>query len=325
MTDTQDLINAINRLSDALRVGAKKRQWQFMYIGSKAEKSCWYEVKDSQPIPMDFDVLIGHIEMIDFEEREYKGKLNLKLKLLVVADHPYHIQVGADTIFAKNLYAALKDMSAEQLTRSIELEPYPGDEDTVFLNIIDADGNKVRPDYNNLPDWKTGDWTDLRLAAQAKVEQAMKLRGKPTRLRQKDDNGQRQPASRPAPSPQGGGNKESFDRLKYVKGRLKLENSTVLEAIKEANPEAANLGIPKALYAIAQAECTTAICNLLWWHGTTTMGKSEEVINPLYQEMFVGLEGENEREAISKFIAQIASQNEPQKTLAEFDDPDIPF
>lgn len=320
MTDTK----ALERLLDQLTVGPKKRQWIYMYIGSKAERSFWYTVEKEQPIPCDFDALVGWVEMIDFEERKYKGKPNLKLKLVINAGRIYHIQTGADTVFAKNLYAAIAGASVDQLTRPLDLSPYPGDEETVFVK-VSSNGQKLRTARENLPDWKTGDWTQLRMDAQAKVEEAMKLRGLPSRIRRYGDDSYGSQATssspRPAPAQAPAGDGDSWNRLKYVKGRLNSANETIMQAITDANEALARKPIKEAVLGLNRKECSTVICTLLWWHGLKFT--SEDALTPLYNDMFVSLEEPDEQEGISKFIAGLATAQQAAEASPAMDD--IPF
>lgn len=292
MTELEQLTNAINRLAGILELGPKVTRWFYMYVGQEEERSTlWYHRPNGSNVPCDFDALVGYIEMIDFEVRTHKQQENLKLKLLVNADRPYHIQCGAYTHFAKCVYLAACGATPDQLKQPIYIRPYMSDQNHIFCELTVA-GEKLRSE--NVPDWgdannpNTAAWDELRLAAQLRVEQTIEARGIHSRLRD------REPEALPS----------SFRRLKNAKTALGLENDRVKQAIAVANPEAGKLqDIKDAIAALSVDETGTVILNLLWWWGIGY--KDEPDLKPFYNQTFEKIGHPGEKQAIEEFIKAV--------------------
>lgn len=107
----------------------------------------YYDIENAKVIPELNSGLCGYLKDIQIKEKEFKGKENLKLDIIISADETYIIRTGIDTNFAKAfLFSAvlIKDFS-----KPLIIACAAGDENVVFCRIYDAQSKtKYKPEWN---------------------------------------------------------------------------------------------------------------------------------------------------------------------------------
>lgn len=309
MTDMQQAIAKLDAIAARLEVGVFCNRWEFWYVGSKGEHSVIYRVENKQPIPLPYDTFVGFVEMIDFQDREFKGDAKEKLRLLVVADKPYHLQAGSDTAFAHCIYAALQAAQPEDLTLPVRIELSAGEQGTVFATVYKHNGKRLRA--AETPDWKTGDWSAFKRRSVDVVEAAMAMRGRPSRLRKREDDDVESPTSQPtsqqAQPQQPDRNPEAnFQKLKWAKDTLKWDAKQVVEVINESSVAAkAQVGsIQNKIRQLTDDETCTVLLTMAWNHGLQQL--SEDELKPLYSAYYESIDRGQEQRGLNKFLQDLS-------------------
>ncbi|MBD2303878.1 hypothetical protein [Nostoc sp. FACHB-190] len=114
----------------------------------------WYNYdfnKDKQ-IPVPYKALTGYICELKLTGKEFKGKDNLKLDVVVCADELYVIRSGIETNFSKSFLLAAS--LVEDFSKPLQIVANPGDENVVFCSLYDATTKaKIRYQWNPTADW----------------------------------------------------------------------------------------------------------------------------------------------------------------------------
>ncbi|MHC5897298.1 hypothetical protein [Nostoc sp.] len=113
----------------------------YLYVksgDSEGKKYCWYYHDPDTKIntPEYSTAVCGYLSELRLTYKEFKGKENMKLNIVVSADETYIIRTGIETNFAKGFLLAIaliKDFS-----RPIIIGCSPGDQNTVFCRVYDA-------------------------------------------------------------------------------------------------------------------------------------------------------------------------------------------
>lgn len=128
----------------------------YLYVRSgeaNGESYLWYkfDIDSQSTIPIHQRGLAGYIKELRITQKEYKGKDNLKLDLVISADEVYIIRTGIETNFAKTLLLTLEkiqDFSAPYLIAVAE-----GKENVVFGRIYDSAKQRIKAEWNAQADW----------------------------------------------------------------------------------------------------------------------------------------------------------------------------
>lgn len=84
--------------------------------------------------------LTGYISEIKLTSKEFKGKENLKLDIVILADELYVIRSGIETIFTKSFLLAASLI--EDYSKPLTIVANPGDENVVFCSIFNPQNRK---------------------------------------------------------------------------------------------------------------------------------------------------------------------------------------
>ncbi|MGL4283517.1 MAG: hypothetical protein ACRCSI_07830, partial [Eubacterium aggregans] len=96
-----------------------------IYANRQYADCLWYFWNGStnEHEPINFHALTGYITQVEVEEKEFRGKPDIKLNIHVKADRLYLIQAGIETLFSKGVIYALKEVTDFSQVLSIAVEP----------------------------------------------------------------------------------------------------------------------------------------------------------------------------------------------------------
>ncbi|MBD2535303.1 hypothetical protein H6G97_40265 [Nostoc flagelliforme FACHB-838] len=120
------------------------------------ESFVWYKFNISQEkkIPVPQRALTGYLSELRLTTKEFKGKDNLKLDIVVSADELYVVRTGIETNFAKSFLLAAS--SVQDFSKPLIIVANAGEENTVFCNLYDAASKtKVYREWSRDLDWAT--------------------------------------------------------------------------------------------------------------------------------------------------------------------------
>jgi hypothetical protein len=111
-----------------------------------------YDIDKDKTIPVQQRALTGYLSELRLTAKEYKGKDNLKLDIVVASDEVYIIRTGIETVFAKTFLLAASQVY--DFSKPLILAVTSGDENTVFCRLYDAATKlRVRKEWNPNADW----------------------------------------------------------------------------------------------------------------------------------------------------------------------------
>ncbi|MCC5632619.1 hypothetical protein LC613_33995 [Nostoc sphaeroides CHAB 2801] len=131
----------------------------YLYVNQgevDGESYVWYKFNISQDkkIPVPQRALIGYLSELRLTTKEFKGKDNLKLDIVVSADELYIIRTGVETNFAKSFLLAASLI--QDFSKPLIIVTNAGDENTVFCNLYDAaTKTKIYREWSRDLDWAT--------------------------------------------------------------------------------------------------------------------------------------------------------------------------
>ncbi|QFS52289.1 hypothetical protein [Nostoc sphaeroides] len=131
----------------------------YLYVNQgevDGESFVWYKFNISQDkkIPVPQRALIGYLSELRLTTKEFKGKDNLKLDIVVSADELYVIRTGIETNFAKSFLLAASLI--QDFSKPLIIVANAGDENTVFCNLYDAASKtKIYREWSRDLDWAT--------------------------------------------------------------------------------------------------------------------------------------------------------------------------
>jgi hypothetical protein len=131
----------------------------YLYVNQgevDGESYVWYKFNISQDkkIPVPQRALTGYLSELRLTTKEFKGKDNLKLDIVVSADELYVIRTGIETNFAKSFLLAASLI--QDFSKPLIIVANAGDENTVFCNLYDAaTKTKIYREWNRDLDWAT--------------------------------------------------------------------------------------------------------------------------------------------------------------------------
>ncbi|WP_375502595.1 hypothetical protein [uncultured Nostoc sp.] len=131
----------------------------YLYVNQgevDGESYIWYKFNISQDkkIPVTQRALTGYLSELRLTTKEFKGKDNLKLDIVVSADELYIIRTGVKTNFAKSFLLATSLI--QDFSKPLIIVANAGDENTVFCNLYDAASKtKIYREWSRDLDWAT--------------------------------------------------------------------------------------------------------------------------------------------------------------------------
>ncbi|AUB44792.1 hypothetical protein COO91_11039 (plasmid) [Nostoc flagelliforme CCNUN1] len=120
------------------------------------ESYLWYhyDIDREKTIPVLQRALTGYLSELRLTTKEFKGKDNLKLDIVVSADELYVIRTGVETNFAKSFLLAASLI--QDFSKPLIIVANAGDENTVFCNLYDAASKtKIYREWSRDLDWAT--------------------------------------------------------------------------------------------------------------------------------------------------------------------------
>ncbi|MHC5937893.1 hypothetical protein [Nostoc sp.] len=131
----------------------------YLYVNQgevDGESYIWYKFNISQDkkIPVTQRALTGYLSELRLTTKEFKGKDNLKLDIVISADELYVIRTGIETNFAKSFLLAASLI--QDFSKPLIIVANAGDENTVFCNLYDAASKtKIYREWSRDLDWAT--------------------------------------------------------------------------------------------------------------------------------------------------------------------------
>jgi hypothetical protein len=113
----------------------------YLYVKNgelSGESYLWYhyDVNNDKTIPVQQRGLVGYISDLRLTTKEFKGKDNVKLDIVLSADEIYIIRTGVETNFAKTFLLALSQV--QDFSKPLIIAATPGEENVVFCRLYDA-------------------------------------------------------------------------------------------------------------------------------------------------------------------------------------------
>ena len=108
---------------------------RYIYANRQYPDCLWYFWNGAKSVhePIEHHAITGFIEKLEVEEKEFRGKPDLKINLHIRADRPYIIQSGQDTRFAKGLLHMLSKLPVEAFKKPITIAVEAGETDQVLF------------------------------------------------------------------------------------------------------------------------------------------------------------------------------------------------
>ncbi|MFN6474070.1 MAG: hypothetical protein RMY36_030945 [Nostoc sp. SerVER01] len=129
----------------------------YLYVNKgdwEGKSYCWYYHDPETKIntPEYSPAICGYLSELRLTPKDFKGKDNMKLDIVLSADKTYIIRSGIETNFTKGFLLAIA--LVKDLSRPIIIGCSPGEQNTVFCRIYDAlTKSKVEVDWNVQTDW----------------------------------------------------------------------------------------------------------------------------------------------------------------------------
>ncbi|MDZ8135806.1 MAG: hypothetical protein RM049_10960 [Nostoc sp. DedQUE04] len=120
------------------------------------ESYVWYKfnINQDKKIPVPQRALTGYLSELRLTTKEFKGKDNLKLDIIVSADELYVVRTGIETNFAKSFLLAASLI--QDFDKPLIIVANAGDENTVFCNLYDAaTKTKIYGEWSRDLNWTT--------------------------------------------------------------------------------------------------------------------------------------------------------------------------
>ncbi|MBN3948944.1 MAG: hypothetical protein HWQ38_21745 [Nostoc sp. NMS7] len=131
----------------------------YLYVNQgevDGESYVWYkfDISQDKKIPVTQRALTGYLAELRLTTKEFKGKDNLKLDIVVSADELYVVRTGIETNFAKSFLLAAS--LVQDFSKPLIIVANAGDENTVFCNLYDAASKtKIYREWSRDLDWAT--------------------------------------------------------------------------------------------------------------------------------------------------------------------------
>ncbi|BAY73355.1 hypothetical protein NIES23_61830 (plasmid) [Trichormus variabilis NIES-23] len=129
----------------------------YLYVKNgeiSGESYLWYHynIEQDKTIPVHQKGLTGYLSELRVTAKEFKGKDNIKLDIVVAADEVYIIRTGIETNFAKTFLLAASQVY--DFSKPLIIAATAGDENVVFCRLYDAATKiRIRREWNPNADW----------------------------------------------------------------------------------------------------------------------------------------------------------------------------
>jgi hypothetical protein len=120
------------------------------------ESYLWYhyDIDREKTIPVTQRALTGYLSELRLTTKEFKGKDNLKLDIVVSADELYVVRTGVETNFTKSFLLAAS--LVQDFSKPLIIAANAGEQNTVFCNLYDAaTKTKIYREWSRDLDWAT--------------------------------------------------------------------------------------------------------------------------------------------------------------------------
>ncbi|MBD2526404.1 hypothetical protein [Nostoc sp. FACHB-133] len=131
----------------------------YLYVNQgevDGESYVWYKLNISQnkKIPVTQRALTGYLLELRLTTKEFQGKDNLKLDILISADELYVIRTGIETNFTKSFLLAAS--LVQDFDKPLIIAATAGEKNTVFCNLYDAvTKSRIEREWNKNADCAT--------------------------------------------------------------------------------------------------------------------------------------------------------------------------
>jgi hypothetical protein len=131
----------------------------YLYVRNGEEGGnsyCWYYHNPDTKVntPELADGLCGYLTELRVTAKEYKGKENIKLDIVISAEETYVIRSGIETNFSKSFLLAIA--LVEDLSKPLIIGCSAGKENVVFCNVYDAATKaRFKTEWDSNADWAT--------------------------------------------------------------------------------------------------------------------------------------------------------------------------
>lgn len=131
----------------------------YLYVKNgelSGESYLWYryDINNNETIPVSQTGLTGYLSELRLTTKEFKGKDNVKLDIVVRADEIYVVRTGIETNFAKTFLLAAS--LVEDFSKPLVIAATAGEENVVFCRLYDAHNKtRFRAEWNKDADWAT--------------------------------------------------------------------------------------------------------------------------------------------------------------------------
>ncbi|WP_320073232.1 hypothetical protein [Nostoc sp. MG11] len=142
----------------------------YLYVKNgelSGESYLWYhyDINNDKTIPVQHRGLTGYLSELRVTTKEFKGKENIKLDIIVSADEVYIIRTGIETNFAKTFLLAISEV--QDLSKPLVIAVTSGEENVVFCRVYDAvTKTRIRREWN-----ANADWAEMIANLQTKLQQ----------------------------------------------------------------------------------------------------------------------------------------------------------
>lgn len=130
----------------------------YLYVKNASlggESYLWYRynIEQDKTIPVQQRGLTGYISQLRLTTKEFKGKDNMKLDIVVNADELYVIRTGIETNFAKSFLLAVSQV--QDFSKPLIIAVTAGEEgNVVFCRLYDAQTKtRLKRDWDANADW----------------------------------------------------------------------------------------------------------------------------------------------------------------------------
>lgn len=128
----------------------------YLYVNkSDVDASLWYQfnVEKEEKTSVFERAVCGYLRELRLSGKEYKGKENLKLDIVVDCENEkYIIRSGMETVFSKSFLLAIALVKNIKMPLAIAVAP--GKEKVVFATLYDAtDWQKIKSTWSDNADW----------------------------------------------------------------------------------------------------------------------------------------------------------------------------
>ncbi len=129
----------------------------YLYVNQgelNGESYVWYcyNINQDKKIPVQQRGLTGYLTELRLTTKEFKGKDNIKLDIVVSADEIYIIRTGVETNFAKTFLLAASLI--QDFSKPLIIAAVSGEENTVFCQLYDAVTKvRIRRSWDKDADW----------------------------------------------------------------------------------------------------------------------------------------------------------------------------